>query len=191
MKVEYSMIRSICFIVCLALVGCGGGGAPNAVAGDMANGVHENDLASVVARDMTAGADMSLGADMSRGPDMMPSATCGGSSATYTLLSGADTGLIRDNTTGLVWMRDSVGGGEPPQTQALATNYCTGRAMRLPTKAEALNLAAHYAACAFGHWSTWTSTATPIAGDAWVVDYTGGASPQVANNFPSAVLCVR
>jgi hypothetical protein len=116
--------------------------------------------------------------------------TCGDNSARYTLLTGADDGLVRDNTTMLVWMRESMGGGEPPQTQAPAAAYCKGRGMRLPTKDEALALAAAYADCAFGHWGTWTSTTTPD-GYAWVVDYTGGATEQVADNFPSAVLCVR
>lgn len=117
--------------------------------------------------------------------------TCGAPPARYTLLAGADTGLARDNATSLVWMRDSHGAGEPPQTQPDAAAYCTGRGMRLPTKDEALALAAGYAACAFGPWGTWTSTPAAGAGDAWVVDYTGSASPQLAINFPSAVLCAR
>ncbi len=117
--------------------------------------------------------------------------TCGPPPARYTLLTGADGGLVRDNVSMLVWMTDSHGGGEPPQTQADAAAYCTGRGMRLPTKDEAVALAASYAACAFGHWGTWTSTAAPAQGDAWVVDYLGDVSPQVADNFPSAVLCVR
>jgi hypothetical protein len=120
-----------------------------------------------------------------------PAPTCGPPPTRYTVLSGADAGLARDNTTMLVWMQDSHGAGEPPQTQSLAVTYCTGRGMRLPTKAEALALAASYAPCAFGTWGTWTSTAAAGAGYDWVVDYTGGASPQLADNFPSAVLCVR
>jgi hypothetical protein len=63
--------------------------------------------------------------------------------------------------------------------------------MRLPTKDEAVALAANYASCAFGHWGTWTSTAAAGVGYAWVVDYAGDVSPQLADNFPSAVLCVR
>jgi hypothetical protein len=117
-------------------------------------------------------------------------ATVGGA-ARFTLLAGADDGLVRDNITGLVWMRDSVGGGEPPQTQSIATMYCANRTMRLPTKDEAVALAAAYAPSAFGRWGTWTSTAAPGTGYAWVVDYTGGASAQLADNFPSAVLCAR
>lgn len=123
--------------------------------------------------------------------DASDAPTCGDPPARFTLLTGADDGLARDNVTALVWMRESHGAGEPPQTQALAKTYCTGRNMRLPTKDEASALADQYAACAFGHWGTWTSTAAPAAGYAWVVDYTGGSSPQVADNFPSAVLCVR
>jgi hypothetical protein len=119
-----------------------------------------------------------------------PAPTCGAPPARYTVLTGANAGLVRDNVTELVWMADSEGGGEPPQTQPDAATYCTGRGMRLPTEAEALALAAAYAPCAFGQWSTWTSTAAGT-GDAWVVDYFGDASPQVADNFPSAVLCVR
>jgi hypothetical protein len=119
-----------------------------------------------------------------------PTATCGDPPARYTVLAGANAGLVRDNVTGLVWMNADHGGGEPPQTQGDATTYCTGRGMRLPTKDEALALAANFAPCAFGQWSTWTSTAA-AGGDAWTVDYLGEVSPQVANNFPNAVLCVK
>jgi hypothetical protein len=118
------------------------------------------------------------------------SPTCDPLPARYTVLTGASAGLVRDNVTGLVWMADSVGGGEPPQTQADAASYCMGRGMRLPTKDEAVALAAAYAPCAFGQWSTWTSTAS-TSGDTWVIDYAGDASPQLADNFPSAVLCVE
>jgi hypothetical protein len=164
----------------LAVAGCGGGGSGGGM-----------DMASAALPDLAHGPDLAV-ADLASAPaDLAPAATCGGSMATYTLLSGADAGLVKDNGTGLVWMSDSVGGGEPPQTQAIASSYCMGRKMRLPTEAEALALASRHAACAFGHWSTWTSTAAPLQGDAWVVDYTGGVSPQVADNFPSAVLCVR
>jgi hypothetical protein len=124
------------------------------------------------------------------GPEAAPAPTCGPPPARYTVLAGADAGLVRDNVTELVWMANSAGGGEPPQTQSDAANYCSGRGMRLPTKDEATALAAAYATCAFGQWSTWTSTAAG-AGDAWVIDYAGDASPQLADNFPSAVLCVR
>jgi hypothetical protein len=117
--------------------------------------------------------------------------TCGSPPARFTILAGdASPGLVRDNVTNLTWMRNSTGGGEPPQTQSDAAGACAQRGMRLPTEGEAMNLAANYASCAFGQWSTWTSTAD-ANGDAWVVDYTGGASPQLADNFPSAVLCVE
>ena len=138
----------------------------------------------------TAVADASIDAAIADA-DAAPAPTCGDPPARFTLLSGADNGLARDNVTMLVWMRESQGAGEPPQTQAMAKTYCSGRTMRLPTKDEALALADQYTACAFGHWGTWTSTDAPAAGYAWVVDYTGGSSPQVADNFPSAVLCVR
>jgi hypothetical protein len=117
--------------------------------------------------------------------------TCGPPPNRFTLLSGADAGLVRDNMTGLVWMNDSVGGQQTSeQTQSLAAAYCAGRGMRLPTEDEALALAAAYASCAFGQWGTWTSTDVGTTGDAWVVDYMGDSSPQLADNFPSAVLCV-
>lgn len=189
-----NVFKRTLLVVLLSLAGCGGsngngndggggsGGSGGGSGGDMAAGA-SGDFA-------VAGGDMTSGGDMTQSGDLTMF-TCGGASATFTLLTGADAGLVKDNATGLVWMHDSVGAGEPPQTQMLAMQYCTGRHMRLPTKDEALALAAKYAACAFGHWQTWTSTAPAIAGDAWVVDYTGGASPQVANNFPSAVLCVR
>jgi hypothetical protein len=120
-----------------------------------------------------------------------PQPTCGPAPARYTLLTGADAGLVRDNVTMLVWMSNSHGGGEPPQTQPDAAAYCSGMGMRLPTEAEAIALAANYASCAFGNWGTWTSTAAPAMGDYWVVDYLGDVSPQLGDNFPSAVLCVR
>jgi hypothetical protein len=125
--------------------------------------------------------------------DDAPALTCGPAPARFTLLTGADAGLVRDNETLLVWMSNSVGAGEPPQTQSDAATYCTNRGMRLPTEAEARALAASYAPCAFGQWSTWTSTTVGAAGsgDAWVVDYLGDTSPQLADNFPSAVLCAR
>ena len=63
--------------------------------------------------------------------------------------------------------------------------------MRLPTEDEALGIAnTNWAPCAFGQWSTWTSTTLTGGTDAWTVDYMGDTSPQVADNFPSAVLCV-
>lgn len=118
--------------------------------------------------------------------------TCGPPPNRFTILTGADAGLVRDNVTGLVWMQNSVGGQQTmQQTQSLAATYCAGRGMRLPTEAEALALAGAYAACAFGMWGTWTSTEVGDSDDAWVVDYMGDASPQLADNFPSAVLCVR
>jgi hypothetical protein len=121
-----------------------------------------------------------------------PPPTCGPPPNRFTILSGADAGLVRDNVTELVWMSDSVGGAQTSQqTQPLAATYCKGRGMRLPTESEALALAAAYAPCAFGQWGTWTSTDVGTSGDAWVVDYLGDASPQLADNFPSAVLCVR
>ena len=118
--------------------------------------------------------------------------TCGPPPNRFTVLTGADAGLVRDNVTELVWMSNSVGGEQTSQqTQTLAAAYCAGVNMRLPTEDEALALAAAYAPCAFGQWGTWTSTDVGTTGDAWVVDYLGDASPQLADNFPSAVLCVR
>ncbi len=118
--------------------------------------------------------------------------TCGPPPNRFTVLTGADAGLVRDNVTELVWMSNSVGGEQSSQqTQSLAAAYCSGINMRLPTEDEALALSAAYAPCAFGQWGTWTSTDVGTTGDAWVVDYLGDASPQLADNFPSAVLCVR
>jgi hypothetical protein len=137
-------------------------------------------------------ADMAAGQASDASPMALDAAApgCGDATARFTLLTGADAGLVRDNVTGLVWMRQPHGNGEPPQTQPLALSYCNGRGMRLPTKDEAIALANSYATCAFSPWQTWTSTDAG-AGYAWVVDYTGGASPQVADNFPGAVLCVK
>ncbi len=129
------------------------------------------------------------------------SPTCGPSPARYTLLTDAGAaladagvGLVLDNTTGLVWMTDSVGGEQTQeQTQTLAGSYCAGIGMRLPTQTEAQGIAAaNYASCAFGQWSTWTSTATPgTPGDAQTVDFLGDVYAQLADNFPNAVLCVK
>jgi hypothetical protein len=124
---------------------------------------------------------------------------CGPAPARYTLLTDAGVvgdagvGLVRDNTTGLVWMTSSVGGEQSQeQTQTLAAGYCAGLGMRVPTESEALGIAAaSYASCAFAQWSTWTSTASPQPGDAWTVDFLGDTSAQLADNFPNAVLCVR
>ena len=132
-------------------------------------------------------------------PEAAVSPSCGPAPARYTLLTDAGTvgdagvGLAKDNTTGLVWMTNSVGGQQSQeQTQTLAANYCAGLGMRLPTESEALGIAAaNYAACAFAQWSTWTSTASPQAGDAWTVDFLGDTYAQLADNFPNAVLCVR
>jgi hypothetical protein len=162
------------------------GPVPDAAIADSGGGGAQADAAR---SDAAIDAAVSLDANQSA-PEAAAAPTCGAPPARYTLLTGADAGLVRDNVTELVWMTDSVGGGEPPQTQTLAATYCTGRGMRLPTKDEATALAASYASCAFGQWSTWTST-TITGGDAWVVDYLGEVSPQVADNFPSAVLCVR
>jgi hypothetical protein len=129
------------------------------------------------------------------------SPSCGPAPDRYTLLGDAGAqladaglGLVEDNTTGLVWMSDSVGGEQTQeQTQTLAASYCSGIGMRLPTETEAQGIAAaNYASCAFGQWSTWTSTATPgTPGDAQTVDFLGDVYPQLADNFPNAVLCVR
>jgi hypothetical protein len=127
-------------------------------------------------------------------PEAAPAPTCGPAPARYTVFgdAGANAGLVQDNTTGLIWMSNSVGGEQTQeQTQSDAATYCAGIGMRLPTENEALGIAAaNYAPCAFGQWSTWTSTAAGT-GDAWVVDYLADTSPQLADNFPSAVLCVR
>jgi len=159
--------------------------SPDAAPGDAST----NDASSVTPKDAAADGPLGPTDSAADAPDA-PAPTCGPAPARYTLLTGADASLVRDNVTDLVWMNDSVGGGEPPQVQTAAATYCTNRGMRLPTKAEALALATAYASCAFGQWSTWTST-TITGGDAWVVDYLGESSPQVADNFPSAVLCVR
>lgn len=148
------------------------------------------DSGADVSHDATATDTGAPNGDDDAAPEAAAAPTCGPPPARFTLLTGADAGLVRDNVTELVWMSDSMGGGEPPQTQTDAATYCTGRGMRLPTEDEAVALAAAYVPCAFGMWSTWTSTAVGTE-DAWVVDYLGDTSPQVADNFPSAVLCVR
>ena len=120
---------------------------------------------------------------------------CGPTPERYTLLTGSDTGLVRDNTTGLVWMRDAYSAPnnpEPPRGQE-AQSYCTGRGMRLPTKEEALAISgASYAPCAFAAWATWTSTPGTQGAKYWyIVDYLGEAYEQLNDNYPNAVLCVQ
>jgi hypothetical protein len=135
---------------------------------------------------------------------------CGAAPDRYTVLSGSMAGLVRDNQTGLIWMATSVGGDEAgdggQQTQCLAEAYCKGKGMRLPTDLEALAISGSgYASCAFNQWSTWTSTYTTDAGasgvcgdaggttnavSAYTVDYLGDNFPQLADNYPNAVLCV-
>jgi hypothetical protein len=193
---------SLSTLVLLAY-GCGSsssdGGGPGSVAGGDASSLDAAPSAEASAgpdasRDAPADAPVDAGA-IDSGSDEAEAAaapTCGPPPNRFTLLTGADAGLVRDNVTERVWMRDSAGGQQTSQqTQTLAAAYCTGRGMRLPTKDEALALAAAYAPCAFGQWGTWTLTAVPGTGDAWVVDYLGDATPQLADNFPSAVLCVR
>ncbi len=68
-----------------------------------------------------------------------PAPTCGAPPNRYTVLTGANAGLVLDNMTGLTWMKDSEGGGERPdaggpQTQSDAATYCKSRGMRLPTE---------------------------------------------------------
>ncbi len=122
-----------------------------------------------------------------------PQPTCGAPPNRFTLLAGADSGLVRDNVTELVWMSNSIGmetTDSGPLTQYDAAAYCKGRGMRLPTKEEADALAASYASCAFGGWGTWTSTFSD-ENNAYTVDYVGDDFPQLADNFPGTVLCVR
>jgi hypothetical protein len=118
-------------------------------------------------------------------------AQCGGASERYTVLSST---LVKDNTSGLTWQRaETTYADQGAQyTQSIAQSYCTSQNMRLPTQAEALGIGGtSYAACAFPlPWATWTSTADPNdTTRAAYVTYTGGASWQVANNYPGGVVC--
>jgi hypothetical protein len=117
------------------------------------------DSATSPAPDSSTGTDEDAPSDTGSQslPEAAPAPTCGPPPARYTILpdAGATAGLIEDNTTELIWMNDSAGGGEPPQTQTDAATYCSGRGMRLPTETEALGIAnTNWAPCAFGQWST-------------------------------------
>jgi hypothetical protein len=163
-------------------------GSMNADTGAADTSSGSNDGSPTDASTDSSLADNDVGTD-----DAAAAPTCGPPPDRYTLLTGdADAGLVRDNVTGLIWMTDSVGGAQTQeQTQTLAATYCSGRGMRLPTEAEALALASNYASCAFGQWSTWTSTdVVGNAGFAWIVNWDGSTQQDLADNFPNAVLCV-
>ena len=73
-------------------------------------------------------------------------------------------GLVRDDTTGLVWTRYPTGMGTdfcgvPYGVSQTSAKYCAGIGMRLPTETEALGVAADADPCAWPvAWSMWTST---------------------------------
>ena len=71
--------------------------------------------------------------------------------------------VAADDVTALNLFRKACNEARSDACTDLATMYCMGRGMRLPTKDEALALAASYASCAFGNWGTWTSTAAPAS----------------------------
>jgi hypothetical protein len=140
---------------------------------------------------VTGGAGGAGGSDGGSGPK------CGPVPARYTLLTGADDGLVIDHTTNLTWMREQYTGISDTHLEAFvgqeAKTYCTGRGMRLPLKDEALAISGvSYASCAFGEWVTWTSTVGTQGSDYWyTVDYKGNSYEQFNNNYPTPVLCVR
>ena len=140
---------------------------------------------------VTGGAGGADGSDGGSGPK------CGPVPARYTLLTGADDGLVIDHTTNLTWMREQYTGISDTHLEAFvgqeAKTYCTGRGMRLPLKDEALAISGvSYASCAFGKWVTWTSTVGTQGSEYWyTVDYTGNSYEQFNNNYPTPVLCVR
>lgn len=202
-----SLASSLCTIGIVAL-GCNSSSSPTGTPPDASSPDDASSSEASVTTD-TGAADTSPASSDSALPDApidssltdndagadgaSATPTCGPPPARYTLLAGdAGAGLVRDNVTGLIWMSDSVGGAQTQeQTQALAATYCSGRGMQLPTEAEALALASNYAACAFGQWSTWTSTdVMGNPGFAWIVNWDGLTQQDLADNFPNAVLCV-
>ncbi len=167
----------------------GRGGATSAMSGASGSGATASAGGAGGARTSDSSGAGGSNVDSGAGP------ACGPAPARYTLLTGVDTGLVRDNTTGLTWMREAYSAPndpEPPRGQE-AQSYCTGRQMRLPTKEEAVAIAgAHYASCAFGVWGTWTSTTGAQGARYWyTVDYLGEAYEQLNDNYPNAVLCVQ
>jgi hypothetical protein len=112
----------------------------------------------------------------------------GGSCSAYN-----GSGLVKDTSTGLTWMRYSYQRSEG-LIQAEASTYCAERGMRLPTEDEALGIAgSNEDRCAFPcGWYTWTSTPSG-SGQAWVVFYSGNKYECTVDNPAGyhGVLCVR
>ncbi|WP_263366512.1 beta-1,3-glucanase family protein [Edaphobacter bradus] len=120
-------------------------------------------------------------------------AQCGGSGERYTVNS-SNPNLVVDNLLGLTWTRtihtDTTPGSQ--FTGVDAANYCSSINMRLPSKAEALNISGNNnASCAFpGVWNTWTSTVNPNdATETAIVNFDGTSTWNVTNNYPGATLC--
>jgi hypothetical protein len=91
--------------------------------------------------------------------------------------SSPGSGQVSDAETGFVWTRYNA----DPRTQADAITYCANRGMRLPTRAEALDIApaccvstptSMNCAVAFPGWQTWTTTSAG-SGQAYYVNSHG------------------
>ncbi len=118
---------------------------------------------------------------------------CGGSGERY--MDTASNTLVTDNLLGLTWTwaitTDTTAGSQ--FTGASAAAYCSSINMRVPTRAEALDISAdNNASCAVtGPWSTWTSTVDPNnAAQTFIVNFDGTFSSNVTNNYPGETLCV-
>lgn len=102
------------------------------------------------------------------------------------------SGLVKDTSTGLTWMRLAHFSSAPDiQTQAQAASYCQGRGMRMPTKDEALGIAgSNYSSCAFCEWETWTSTPAS-SGKMWIVSSNGAPPFELDVSENGRILCLR
>ncbi len=110
----------------------------------------------------------------------------------YTVLN---PGEAQDKSSTLVWNRKQYATTDPNHqfTQLAAADYCAAQGKRLPTREEALSIAANNsAACAFPEkWTTWTSTL--LATDprqAYLITSAGEDRQGLVDNAPGWVLCV-
>jgi len=120
-------------------------------------------------------------------------AATGDANERYSLI---DVDTVRDNLSQLEWSRvpHSFTDQGAQFTQPVATAYCAGIGMRLPTMDEAKAISgANAATSAFPiQWNTWTSDVDPTdATYAYTVSSAGDVNRVVANNFPGQALCVR
>jgi hypothetical protein len=121
-----------------------------------------------------------------------PVQTCPGDR--YTITAGTScndvAGLVKDNTTGLVWTRTAG----TWLTHAAAEDYCSGKGMRLPTVDELMVIKKAMDNCVWCGWKTWTATPDASVKGYWYYDYYSdpGIYTSAASDIATAgALCVR